>query len=115
MKKDIVTITNSAIKQLSKITKKQKCDAILFYVKGGGCNGFNYKLEPTSQKKHTKEEFIQINQNDKLFVCNKSLIHLIGTEIDWKKDIMGESFHFTNPTAASSCGCGTSFSSSAFK
>ena len=40
-----------------------------------------------------------------------SLIHLLGTEIDWKKDIMGESFHFNNPMAKSKCGCGTSFSS----
>ena len=31
-------------------------------------------------------------------------------KIDWKKDIMVESFHFENPNASSKCGCGTSFS-----
>jgi iron-sulfur cluster assembly protein len=37
-------------------------------------------------------------------------MHLFGTTVDWKKDIMGESFNFKNPNAASQCGCGTSFS-----
>ena len=34
----------------------------------------------------------------------------LDTTIDWKNDIMGESFHFENPNAGSKCGCGTSFS-----
>jgi iron-sulfur cluster assembly protein len=37
-------------------------------------------------------------------------MHLFGTTVDWKKDIMGEAFNFKNPNAASQCGCGTSFS-----
>ena len=43
------------------------------------------------------------------------LIHILGVEIDWKKDIMGETFVFDNPMAQSKCGCGTSFSSKASK
>lgn len=115
MTKQIVTITKSAVKQLTNIIKDHKCDAIFFSIKGGGCNGFNYKLKPTFQEKHMNEEFVNINDKNKLFVCDKSLMHLLGTEIDWKKTIMGEAFNFTNPMAASSCGCGTSFSSAAFK
>ena len=42
-------------------------------------------------------------------ICKKSLMYVIGTEIDWKKDIMGETFTFSNPLAKSSCGCGSSF------
>ena len=38
---------------------------------------------------------------------------ILGTKIDWKEDIMGESFHFDNPMAQSKCGCGTSFNSKA--
>ena len=55
------------------------------------------------------EEFVNINDKNKLFVCDKSLIHLLGTKIDWKKNIMGEAFHFENPNASSKCGCGTSY------
>jgi iron-sulfur cluster assembly protein len=44
-----------------------------------------------------------------IHICGKSLMHVVGTHIDWEKDIMGESFKFDNPMAKSSCGCGTSF------
>ena len=47
-------------------------------------------------------------------VCNNSIMHLLGTKIDWKEDIMGQGFHFEKPMAQSKCGCGTSFSSKAF-
>ena len=45
-----------------------------------------------------------------VYICNKSLLFLIGTTIDWKKNIMGETFVFNNPNATSKCGCGSSFS-----
>ena len=41
-------------------------------------------------------------------------MHILGTEIDWKEDIMGQGFVFDNPMAQAKCGCGTSFSSKAF-
>lgn len=109
-KKQIITITETACKQLSKIAKETNNQHIRFYVKGGGCNGFNYKLEPTNEVPEKRDEIIK-RENYVLSICNMSLIHLLGTEIDWKKDIMGESFHFNNPMAKSKCGCGTSFSS----
>ena len=47
--------------------------------------------------------------NINVVICNSSIFHLLGTKIDWKKNIMGEAFHFENPNASSKCGCGTSF------
>ena len=109
-KKQIISITKSACAQLTKIANETKQTHIRFYVKGGGCNGFNYKLEPTSESPDKGDEIIK-RDNYLISVCNMSLMHLLGTEIDWKKDIMGEGFHFNNPMAKSKCGCGTSFSS----
>ena len=114
--KNLLNITKNAAIQLKKIATENNSKNILFYIKGGGCNGFNYKFEPTNEKPLKLDEIIKIpNDNDNddetnIIVCNRSLIHLIGTKIDWKKTVMGESFEFTNPNAASSCGCGTSFS-----
>ena len=110
LKNKLLPLTKKACQQFSRIAQKSNNQHIPFYVKGGGCNGFNYKLEPTSDPPEKKNEIIQ-RDNYVLSVCNMSLIHLLGTEIDWKKDIMGESFHFNNPMAKSKCGCGTSFSS----
>ena len=59
----------------------------------------------------TQEENDEIVKFKKLevHICNKSIMYLLGTTIDWKEDIMGQSFTFDNPVAKNSCGCGSSF------
>lgn len=115
--KKILDITKTAGKKLIEISKQSNSNQLLFYVKGGGCNGFNYKLKPiTANHPHKPckldEKVLYEENNDKIeiVVCSSSIFHLLGTKIDWKKDIMGETFVFENPNAASKCGCGTSFS-----
>ena len=43
-------------------------------------------------------------------VDDVSLDLLNGAEVDFVEDLMGASFQIKNPNAASSCGCGNSFS-----
>jgi len=111
--KQIITITSKATQKLQTILKDSNKKALIFYVKGGGCNGFNYKLKPTDEKPNKLDEIVKI-EDFEIRVCNNSIMHLLGTKIDWKEDIMGQGFHFENPMAQSKCGCGTSFSSKAF-
>lgn len=110
----VINITKLAGKQLVRIAESNNVNNILFSITGGGCNGFNYKFTPLNweqyKKEHNKFDEIVKYENIKIIVCGHSLLHLLGTTIDWKKDIMGESFHFENPNAISKCGCGTSFS-----
>jgi iron-sulfur cluster assembly protein len=43
-------------------------------------------------------------------ICDpKSYLYLDGTTIDFKDEVMGRGFVFSNPNATSSCGCGSSF------
>lgn len=124
-KKSIVKLTSSALKQLGVIAKEHNTKSVLFSVKGGGCNGFKYLLEPTNDVPQKLDEEVFIKKDleklsidtplESIQVCGNSLMHLLGTEIDWKKDIMGETFVFENPMAKSSCGCGTSFNSRGLK
>ena len=107
--KHILNITKTAGAQLMRIAKEHKTKNILFFVKGGGCSGFNYKLEPTQEEPEKLDEVVPY-ENINIIVDSTSVMHLLGTEIDWKKTVMGESFHFTNPNAIANCGCGTSFS-----
>ena len=46
----LLTITKSAGKKLIDMSKKHDTTSILFYVKGGGCNGFGYKFKPLYKK-----------------------------------------------------------------
>jgi|TARA_B110000977_G_C11066665_1_gene488037 iron-sulfur cluster assembly accessory protein len=84
---------------------------LLFSCKAGGCNGFEYVLEPcTTPEKAEKQVISTTTRPITLFTCNLSMLHLLGTEIDWKEDTMGSRFVFNNPNAESKCGCGATFS-----
>ena len=108
MTKQLIYITSTAIKQLKKIQVNNKAKGILFSVKSGGCNGFGYKFEPINSFENMENTIEK--DGVKIEVCNKSLLYILGTKIDWKEDIMGKGFEFDNPIAQASCGCGISFS-----
>jgi len=77
-------------------------------IKGGGCSGFGYSLDLTETKTETDEEW---EQHGVTVVCDpKSLLYLDGATIDFRDEIMGRGFVFSNPNATSTCGCGSSFS-----
>ena len=77
-------------------------------VKGGGCSGFSYSLDLVETMEETDECWDQHGVN---MICDsKSLLYLDGTTVDFKDEVMGRGFVFTNPNATSSCGCGSSFS-----
>jgi len=107
MNKDLIKVTKLASVKLRDIIKNHKSEALLFYLKSGGCNGFEYQLKPISSIKNKSNLYTQGDLH--IEICNKSLMFVIGTTIDWRKDFIGEGFHFNNPLARNSCGCGSSF------
>ena len=56
--KSLLNITKPAGKQLLRIAKENNVNNILFFVKGGGCNGFNYQLTPTEKKPEKLDEVV---------------------------------------------------------
>lgn len=77
-------------------------------VKGGGCSGFSYSLDLTENRTENDEVW---NVHGVEVICDsKSHLYLEGTTIDFKDEIMGRGFVFSNPNATSTCGCGSSFS-----
>ena len=96
--------TNNAINQIKKITQSEEKKYFRISVKGGGCSGFKYDFSFDDK----------VKKNDKVF--NKAIIDegslkiIEGSVIDFKKELIGNSFIINNPKANSSCGCGLSFS-----
>ena len=107
--KNVINVSNGAKKKLINIMNVNNSKYILFSVKGGGCNGFKYNLEPNNEKPAKIDELVKLDQL-KINVCGKSLLYLLGTKIDWKEDYMGSRFIFENPNASAKCGCCTTFS-----
>mgnify|MGYP001173631119 FL=1 len=104
----IVKITPNALKVLKDIYVKSNHQYLSFGIKSGGCSGFQYLIKPCNQDLERGDELVKIDEL-KLKVNSSSILHLLGTEIDWTEDIMGNRFVFNNPNAEFKCGCGSSF------
>ena len=107
----MITISQTAQKVLQNLIKRENGKAAFLYLKGGGCNGFSYKFKilKEDQKPNKLDEIYDLDSKN-LYLCNSSLMFLLGTKIDYIEDIMGSRFDFQNPGIESKCGCGTSFS-----
>ncbi len=78
------------------------------FVTGGGCSGFEYGF---TFDEDVEEDDTQIEKDGvALLVDALSYQYLIGAVIDYKEDLQGSRFVVTNPNAATTCGCGNSFS-----
>jgi iron-sulfur cluster insertion protein len=77
-------------------------------VEGGGCSGFQYKLDLV-EAPQAGDTVIGHNEAHAL-IDEVSLPLLKGSVIDYAEALIGAQFKIINPNAASSCGCGISFS-----
>ena len=77
-------------------------------VSGGGCSGFQYGF---SFDQSRKADDLAFERDGVTLIIDEVSLDLVkGAEIDFVEDMMGASFQVKNPNAASSCGCGNSFS-----
>ena len=77
-------------------------------VDGGGCSGFSYRFELTSNT--NTDDLVIERDGAKVAIDEMSLEFLQGSEIDFTEELIGAAFKIRNPNATASCGCGTSFS-----
>ena len=100
-----IEFTDEAINQIKKIVLDNRPKKYFrITVQGGGCSGFKYNF--TFDDKVEKEDFIF----NKTIIDKNSLDIIDGSVVDFKKEMIGDSFVINNPKASSSCGCGLSFS-----
>ena len=100
-----IKFTDKAIKQINHLlSSKDKGSFFRIAIKGGGCSGFQYdfSFDRNANNDDLKHENILIDK--------QSADLLKGSEVDYIKELIGDSFKITNPQSKSSCGCGVSFS-----
>ena len=102
----MITITPEADKHLCSIIEREQADGVLLSVKGGGCAGFTYDW---SVVKEPSGEAIPLSKGT-LYIDPLALMYVIGTVLQYKKDLFGTILSLDNPNVASACGCGESFS-----
>jgi len=105
-----VSFTEGAVSELKKLIDQQEISpdfGLRVGVEGGGCSGMNYILG-FDQKKDGDQEFVI--DGIRTFMHKAHGLYLAGMQIDFQNGLNARGFVFNNPNAASTCGCGTSFS-----
>ena len=105
-----VVLTENAARRIAMLKAQEKAENafLRIAVSGGGCSGFKYGLSFDDQR--NEDDFVFERYGVGIVVDEVSLGLLNGAEVDFVEDLMGASFQIRNPNAASSCGCGNSFS-----
>ncbi len=106
---DVVFTSTAALKVKELIEEEENTDLHLrIYITGGGCSGFQYGF--TFDENIENGDSITESEGVKLLIDPISYQYLIQAEIDYKEDLQGAQFVVRNPNAATTCGCGSSFS-----
>ena len=105
-----VTFTDGAVKELLKLKDQQELGddfGLRIGVEGGGCSGMSYVLGFDQKKDGDQEYSIE---GIRVFMHKAHGLYLAGMQINFQDGLNARGFTFDNPNAASTCGCGTSFS-----
>ncbi len=108
-----LTLTDNATKKLDALIKEENNPALKLriFVSGGGCSGFQYGF--SFDEKQENDDTLIESGGVSVLVDPASLNYLRGSEVDFVEDLTGAQFVIRNPQAASTCGCGQSFTPTA--
>lgn len=106
----MVSFTERAAEKIREMAVAQDLadHGVRVMVVGGGCAGFTYDMdfEPAPREDDEVEE----QHGLRIFVDGMSASYLEGTTVDYVESLDFSGFHFDNPAATRTCGCGSSFS-----
>jgi len=107
---DALIFTDSAARKVDSLIQEEENPNLKLrvFIAGGGCSGFQYGF--TFDEDLQDGDLAIVNQGVTLLVDPMSIQYLMGAEVDYKDDLEGAQFVIRNPNAATTCGCGSSFS-----
>jgi iron-sulfur cluster insertion protein len=106
----MLTVSESAVAKIKDILAEENNPNLKLrvFVQGGGCSGFQYGF--TLDDAQAEDDWDLDIGGIHVLVDSMSGGYLQGAEVDYREDTMGASFTIKNPTAQTTCGCGSSFS-----
>ena len=104
-----IVLADSAARRLAKLGEAEGHPVMLrVAVEGGGCSGFQYQLDLVNT---AEPDDLRIEAGGQAALVDPvSVPFLKGSEIAFVDELAGAQFVIRNPNAATSCGCGVSFS-----
>lgn len=105
-----INFTDSAAKKVAELIKEEGNPELKLrvYVSGGGCSGFQYGF--TFDEAIADDDFGIEKDGVVVIIDSMSYQYLEKAEVDYKESLSGSQFVIRNPNAATTCGCGSSFS-----
>jgi len=105
-----LVFTDAAAKKVGDLIRGEGNPKLMLrvFVQGGGCSGLQYGFEFDEQLQDG--DLCIENQGVKLLIDPMSVQYLGGAEIDFRDGVDGAQFVIRNPSATTTCGCGSSFS-----
>ncbi len=105
-----IMFTDNAVKKVRELVDEEGNPdlGLRVFVTGGGCSGFQYGF--TFDEITNDDDLVVEKEGVKFLVDSMSYQYLIGAEIDYVDSFEGAQFTIKNPTATTTCGCGSSFS-----
>jgi iron-sulfur cluster insertion protein len=106
----MITVTENAVAKIQDILLEENNPNLKLrvFVQGGGCSGMQYGF--TLDEEQNEDDWDLEISGVKILVDSMSGGYLQGAEVDYKEDTYGSTFTIKNPTAVTTCGCGSSFS-----
>ena len=105
-----MALTENAARKLRALRIEEGNEALKLrvYITGGGCSGFSYgfRFDEAANEGDTVVERDGVT----MVVDPLSIQYLAGATVDYVEGLQGARFIIENPNAASTCGCGSSFS-----
>lgn len=107
---ELLVFTDSAANKVRDLIEEEGNAALKLrvFVTGGGCSGFQYGF--TFDEEVNEDDTACEKNGVTLLIDPMSYQYLVGAEIDYSEGLEGSQFVIRNPNAASTCGCGSSFS-----
>ena len=104
------SISESAARRITQLLSSGEAQGSMLRisVSGGGCSGFQYSF--LFDDTVLADDKVFENNNAKVVIDEISLGLLQESILDYIEDMVASTFVIKNPNAASSCGCGNSFS-----
>ena len=105
-----IVFTDAAVRKVSALITEERNPRLMLWVfiSGGGCSGFQYGF---TFDEEVKDGDVRLEKGGvSLLIDPTSIMYLAGAEIDYSEGLEGAQFVIRNPSAATTCGCGSSFS-----
>jgi iron-sulfur cluster insertion protein len=106
----VLFLTDNAVAKVKSLVEEEENSALKLrvYVTGGGCSGFQYGF--SFEDEAAEDDTLIEKDGITALIDPLSYQYLVGSEVDYKEGLEGSRFVINNPNAATTCGCGSSFS-----